>query len=81
MSSLGMGKAGRGGGQSCPTLQTAPNPDRGRAPGLLATSLHSPCASPAGMGLQRQEQLEALGACWSGVGVGFLVTVVIAGVL
>lgn len=45
---------------------------------------HSPCASPAGvgwMGLQRQEQLEALGACWSGVGVGFLVTVVIAGVL
>lgn len=34
------------------------------------------------MGLQRQEQLEALGACWSGVGgLGFLVTVVIAGVL
>lgn len=33
------------------------------------------------MGLQSQEQLEALGACWSGVGVEFLVTVVIAGVL
>lgn len=28
VSPLGMGKAGRGGGQSCPTLQTAPSPGR-----------------------------------------------------
>lgn len=65
-------------------------PPRRQPPALTVVTLpacwqpHSPCASPAGvgwMGLQSQEQLEALGACWSGVGVGFLVTVVIAGVL
>lgn len=83
VSSLGMGKAGRGGGQSCPTLQTAPSPDRGRAPCLLAISL-SLCV-PSRSGMDGSSEAGATGGFRSllvgGVGVGFLVTVVIAGVL
>lgn len=77
---------GEGGERRRPEL---PHPADSPQPGTVAAlpaccQPHPPCAPPARvgrMGLQRWEQPQALGAFWSGVGGGFLVTGGIAGVL